>query len=149
MVALVRRSPNGVFALRPFFRPFSLLEEVEEMARNAFETSLTPRMDMYEEDKELVIKAEMPGIRKKDLDISLNDDMLTIKAEKKEEKEEGEKGTTHYTRERRFGQYIRSMTLPARVDAENISATLKKGLLEIRLPKAEEPESKHIEIKVK
>jgi HSP20 family protein len=149
MVALVRRSPNGVFALRPFFRPFNLLEEVEEMARNAFETSLTPRMDMYEEDKELVIKAEMPGIRKKDLDISLNDDMLTIKAEKKEEKEEGEKGTTHYTRERRFGQYIRSMTLPARVDAENISATLKKGLLEIRLPKAEEPESKHIEIKVK
>jgi HSP20 family protein len=149
MVALVRRSPNGVFALRPFFRPFSLLEEVEEMARNAFETSLTPRIDMYEEDKELVIKAEMPGIRKKDLDISLNDDMLTIKAEKKEEKEEGEKGTTHYTRERRFGQYIRSMTLPARVDAENISATLKKGLLEIRLPKAEEPESKHIEIKVK
>jgi HSP20 family protein len=149
MVALVRRSPNGVFALRPFFRPFSLLEEVEEMARNAFETSLTPRMDMYEEDKELVIKAEMPGIRKKDLDISLNDDMLTIKAEKKEEKEEGEKGTTHYTRERRFGQYIRSMTLPARVDAENISATLKKGLLEIRLPKAEEPESQHVEIKVK
>ncbi len=149
MVALVRRSPNGIFALRPFFRPFSLLEEVEEMARNAFETSLTPRMDMYEEDKELVIKVEMPGIRKKDLDISLNDDMLTIKAEKKEEKEEGEKGTTHYTRERRFGRYIRSMTLPARVDAENISATLKKGLLEIRLPKAEEPESKHIEIKVK
>jgi HSP20 family protein len=149
MVALVRRSPNGVFALRPFYHPFSLLEEVEEMAKNAFETSLTPRMDMYEEDKDLVIKAEMPGIRKKDLDISLNDDILTIKAEKKEEKEEGEKGTTHYTRERRFGQYIRSMTLPARVDAENISATLKKGLLEIRLPKAEEPESKHIEIKVK
>ncbi len=149
MVALVRRSPNGVFALRPFFRPFSLLEEVEEMARTAFETGLTPRMDMYEEDKELVIKAEMPGVRKKDLDINLNDDVLTIKAEKKEEKEEGEKGTTHYTRERHFGQYIRSMTLPARVDAENISATLKKGLLEIRLPKAEEPESKHIEIKVK
>jgi HSP20 family protein len=149
MVALIRRSPNGIFALRPFFRPFSLLEEVEDMARTAFETSLTPRMDMYEEDKELVIKAEMPGVRKKDLDISLNDDVLTIKAEKKEEKEEGEKGTTHYTRERRFGQYIRYMTLPARVDAENISATLKKGLLEIRLPKAEGPESKHIEIKVK
>jgi HSP20 family protein len=149
MVALIRRSPNGIFALRPFFRPFSLLEEVEDMARTAFETSLTPRMDMYEEDKELVIKAEMPGVRKKDLDISLNDDVLTIKAEKKEEKEEGEKGTTHYTRERRFGQYIRYMTLPARVDAENISATLKKGLLEIRLPKAEAPESKHIEIKVK
>ena len=149
MVALVRRNPNGVLALRPFFRPFRLIEEVEEMARAAFDASLTPKIDMFEENNELVIKAEMPGIRKKDLDISLDGDVLTLAAEKKEEKEEGEKGTTHYTRERRFGQYIRYILLPARVDAENIAATLKKGLLEIRLPKAEVPESKHIEIKVK
>jgi len=135
--------------VRPYFRPFRLLEEVEEMARSAFESSLTPKMDMYEEEKELVIKAEMPGIRKKDLDITLDGDVLTIKAEKKEEKEEGEEGTTHYTRERRFGQYIRSMTLPTKVDAENISATLKKGLLEIKLPKAEAPEVKKIDVKVK
>ena len=149
MVALIRRSPGRTLTLQPFFHPFSLLEEVEEMARTAFDTGLTPKLDMYEEEKELVIKAEMPGIRKKDLEISLDDDVLTIKAEKKEEKEEGEKGTTHYTRERRFGQYVRYMTLPARVDAEKITATLKKGLLEIKLPKAEEPESKKIEIKVK
>jgi HSP20 family protein len=149
MVALVRRSPSRTLTLHPFFRPFSLLEEVEEMARTSFDTSLTPKLDMYEENNELVIKAELPGIRKKDLDISLDGDVLTIKAEKKEEKEEGEKGTTHYTRERRFGQYIRYMTLPARVDAEKVAATLKKGLLEIRLPKAEGPESKQIEIKVK
>ena len=75
--------------------------------------------------------------------------MLTIKAEKKEEKEEGEKGTTNYTRERRFGQYVRYMTLPTRVDAENITATLKKGLLEIKMPRAEDPKAKQIEIKVK
>jgi HSP20 family protein len=149
MVALIRRSPNGALTLRPFFSPFSLIEEVEEMARAAFDTRLTPKLDMFEENGELVIKAEMPGVRKKDLDISLEGDMLTIKAEKKEEKEEGEEGTTHYTRERRFGQYIRYMTLPARVDAEKVSATLKKGLLEIRLPRAEGPESKHIEVKVK
>ena len=149
MAALIRWNPDGGFAVRPYFRPFRLLEEVEEMARSAFESSLTPKMDMYEEEKELVIKAEMPGIRKKDLDITLDGDVLTIKAEKKEEKEEGEEGTTHYTRERRFGQYIRSMTLPAKVDAENISATLKKGLLEIKLPKAEAPEVKKIDVKVK
>ena len=149
MVALIRRSPNGVVALRPFFRPFSLLEEVEQMARTVFETGMTPKIDMFEEGEELVIKAEIPGISKNDLDIDLEGDVLTIKAEKKEEKEEGEEGTKHYTRERRFGQYIRYMTLPTRVDAENISATLKKGLLEIRLPKAEDPESKKIEIKVK
>jgi HSP20 family protein len=149
MVALIRRSPNGVLALRPVFRPFRLLEEVEEMARSAFDTDMTPKTDMFEEDGHLIIKAEMPGISKKDLDISLEDDKLTIKAEKKEEKEEGDKGTTNYTRERHFGQYIRYMTLPTRVDAENITATLKKGLLEIKMPKAEEPKARQIEIKVK
>jgi HSP20 family protein len=147
MVALVRRSPSRALTLEPFFRPFSLLDEVEEMARAAFDTGLTPKLDMYEEENELVIKAEMPGVRKKDLDISLDDDVLTIKAEKKEEKEVKE--ATHYTRERRFGRYSRYMTLPSRVDAEKVSATLKKGLLLIRLPKAEVPESKKIEIKTK
>ena len=149
MVSLVRWNPNGGAAVRPFFRPFRLLEEVEEIARSAFETGLTPRMDMYEEEKELVIKAEMPGIRKKDLDIKLDGDVLTIKAEKKEEKKEGEEGATHYYRERSFGQYVRSMTLPAKVDADNITATLKKGLLVIRMPRAETPEVKQIEIKTK
>lgn len=149
MVALVRRSPNGVYAVRPFFRTFNLLDEVEAMARTAFETGLSPRMDVYEEDKQIVIKAELPGIRNKDIDITLEDDVITIKAEKKEETEEGEKGKTHYTRERRFGQYVRRMTLPGKVDAENVSATLKKGLLEIKLPRAEEPESEHTDIKIK
>ncbi len=149
MAALIRWSPNGGVALRPLFRPFRLLEEVEEMARTAFETGLTPKIDMYEEDKELVVKAEMPGIRKKDLDIKLDGDVLTIKAEKSEEKKEGEEGKTHYYRERSFGQYVRYMTLPSRVDAEKITATLKKGLLEIRMPKAEGPETRQIEIKVK
>jgi HSP20 family protein len=117
------------------------------MARSAFDTGLTPKLDMYEENNELVVKAELPGIRKKDLNISLEGDVLTIKAEKKEEKEVKE--ATHYTKERRFGQYTRYMTLPTHVDAEKISATLKKGLLEIRLPKAEGPESKQIEVKTK
>lgn len=149
MVALIRRSPNGVYAIRPFFRTINLLDEVEDMARRAWDTSLTPRVDMYEEDNQVIVKAELPDIAKKDIDISLEDDVLTIKAEKKEETEEGEKGTTHYTRERRFGQYVRRMTLPGKVDTENVTATLKKGVLEIKLPRAEEPEAKQTEIKVK
>jgi HSP20 family protein len=149
MAALIRWNPNGGAGIRPFFRPFSLLEEVEEMARSAFEAGLTPRVDMYEEDKEVVVKAELPGIKKKDLDIKLEDDVLTIKAEKTDEKEEGEEGTTHYYRERRFGKYVRRMTLPARVDGEKITASLKKGILEIKLPKAEAPEVKQIDIKIK
>jgi HSP20 family protein len=148
MVALIRRSPNGVY-VRPFFRRFDLLDEVEDMARRAWDTTMTPRVDMYEEENQVVVKAELPDIAKKDIDISLEDDVLTIKAEKKEETEEGEKGTTHYTRERRFGQYVRRMTLPGKVDTENVTATLKKGVLEIKLPRAEEPKAKQIEIKVK
>ena len=147
MVALIRRSPRRALTLEPLFRPFSLLEEVEEMAKAAFDTGLSPKLDMFEEENELVIKAELPGIKKKDLDIKLDGDILTIKAEKKEEKEVKE--ATHYTRERRFGKYSRYITLPTRVDAESVTATLKKGLLEIKLPKAEGPESKHIEVKVK
>lgn len=147
MVGLIRWNPNGGMALRPFGSPFNLLEEVEEMAKSAFETSLVPKLDMYEEDKELIIKAELPGIRKKDLDVKLDGDVLTIRAEKKAEKEVEE--TTHHRRERSYGQYIRYMTLPVRVDGEKITATLKKGLLEIRMPKAEVPEAKQIEIKTK
>ena len=147
MAALIRWNPNGGLAVRPFFRPFRLLEEVEEMAKTAFESGITPKMDMYEDEKEIVVKAEMPGISKSDLDIKLDGEMLSIKAEKKEEEEVKE--ATHYTRERRFGKYVRYMTLPSRVDTENVSASLKKGLLEIKLPKAEGPDSKQIEIKVK
>jgi HSP20 family protein len=147
MVDLIKRSPERALTLRPLFYPLSLLDEVEEMARAAFDTGISPRLDMYEEGDELVIKAELPGITKKDLDISLEGDVLTIKAEKKAEKETKE--ATHYSRERRFGRYIRYMTLPARVDAEKVTATLKKGLLEMRLPKTAGPEAKHIEVKVK
>jgi HSP20 family protein len=147
MVALVKRSPNGVFALRPFLHPFSLFEEIEGTAKSAFESGLIPTVDIYEEDKELVVKAELPGIRKKDLDIRLDGDVLTIKAQK--EAEEEVKEGNYYARERSFGQYVRYITLPARVDAEKITATLKKGLLKITMPKAESPEIKKIEVKTK
>jgi HSP20 family protein len=147
MVSLIRRSPNGFMSLLPLYSPLRFLEHLEEITGSGFETRLIPRLDMYEEEKELVIKAELPGIRKKDMDIRLDGDVLTIKAEKKEEKEVKE--DTYHAHERRFGQYVRYMTLPVRVDAEKVSATLKKGLLEIRLPKTETPATKQIEIKTK
>ncbi len=145
MDALIRWSPERVVAVRPWFRPFSLIEEVEEMAREAFAPSMD--LEMYEEGNELVVKAELPGIARKDIDISVEDDILTIKAEKKEEKER--KDTDYYFDEREYGTYERCMTLPTRVDAEKISANLKNGVLEIRLPKAEVPETKKVEVTVK
>ena len=108
------------------------------------EHSLVPHTDIYEEKNQLVMKTELPGIDRKDLDISLEGDRLTIKAEKKEEVKEV---ATHHTRERYYGQYFRSVTLPYPVKEGEISATFDKGVLELRLTKAEEVKAKKIEIK--
>ena len=82
-----------------------------------------------------------------ELGISLEKDCLTVKAEKKQE--EVPEGANFYSCERCFGDYSRSIPLPFRVDAERVSASFENGLLEIRLPKAEEARAKHIEVKVK
>ena len=103
-------------------------------------------LDVHETKDELVIKADLPGIAKDDLHITLEEGTLRIEAEKKEEKTED--GTTWYTRERHFGKYSRLMELPFRVAAEKISARLDRGVLEINLPKAEEAKPRQIEVKV-
>ena len=103
-------------------------------------------LDVHETKDELVIKTDLPGIPKDDLHITLEEGTLRIEAEKKEEKTED--GETWYMRERHFGKYSRLMELPFRVAAEKISATLDKGVLEIKLPKAEEAKPKQIEVKV-
>jgi HSP20 family protein len=156
MTAIIRRTPERALTLvSPLYRPARLMEELETMAREMWNTwspapfhgGLLQSMDVYREKDDLVVKAELPGTRKKDLDISLEDDVLTIKAEKKQE--EVNEDTTYYSSERHFGQFVRSMTLPFHVDEEKITATFKNGLLEIRLPRAEETKSKHIDITVR
>ncbi|MDM8000875.1 MAG: Hsp20/alpha crystallin family protein [Dehalococcoidia bacterium] len=102
--------------------------------------------DVHETKDELVIRADLPGVAKEDVRVTLEEGVLKIEAEKKEEKTED--GQTWYVRERRFGKYFRMMELPFRVEADRISATLDKGVLEIRLPKAEEAKPKQIEVKV-
>ena len=154
MNAIIRRSPTRALTMvRPFYRPLSLMNEIEMLAREIWDswqpvvtpTSFIPRLDIYEEKDELVVKAELPGVRKQDLDISLEGDILTLKAEKKSE--EVAEDATHYIRERHSGQYSRSVSLPFYVDADKVSATFKNGLLAIRLPKAEEAKSRHIEVR--
>ncbi len=103
-------------------------------------------LDVHETNDELVIRGDLPGVGKDDLHITLEEGTLRIEAEKKEEKSED--GKTWYVRERRFGKYSRLMELPFRVAPDKISATLDKGVLEIKLPKAEEAKPKKIEVKV-
>jgi len=155
MTAIIRRNPNRMLTLvEPFYRPSRLIEEVEALAREifdsrrplAFSTGLLPNLDIYQEKDELVVRAELPGVKEKDFDISLEDDVLTIKAEKKEEEVAEE--ATYYACERHFGRFSRSVSLPFHVDADKSSAIFKDGLLEIRLPKAEEAKGRHIEVKV-
>ena len=104
------------------------------------------QLDVHETKDELLIKTDLPGINRDDVHITLEDGTLRIEAEKKEEKTED--GTTWYVKKRSFGKYSRLIEMPFRVASEKISATLDKGVLEIKLPKAEEAKPKQIEVKV-
>ena len=149
---IILRKNGGEGALLPFYRPWSLVDGMDTLSSEMWDSwrpfildsSLVPRTDIYEEKDQLVMKTELPGIDKKDLDITLEGDRLTVKAEKKEEvKEEA----THHTRERYYGRYFRSVALPYPIKEDEVSATFDNGVLELRLPKAEEVKAKKIEIK--
>ena len=149
MVAIIRRNPGR--ALRVIERPWGFMDDMEKMISGLWESwepvssMLTPKTDVIQEKDGMLVKAELPGIKKSDLDISLDGDVLTIKAEKHEEKMEED--STYCRCERSFGQYMRHVSLPYQVDSEQVSATFKDGLLTVKLPRGEEAKSKHIEIK--
>jgi HSP20 family protein len=105
-----------------------------------------PSIDVSETKGELVVKAELPGIEPKDMNISLNEGVLTIKGEKKQEKEEKEEG--YHLVERSYGSFTRSIRLPREVQGEKINASYKDGVLKITLLKTEEAKKKEIKIKV-
>jgi HSP20 family protein len=103
-----------------------------------------PAVDVEETPNELVLAAELPGVRQEDIDIELEDGVLTIQGEKKEEeKQEGTQGLLY---ERRWGSFTRRFTLPRAVDANGITATYENGILMVRVPKAEEAKGRKIEI---
>jgi HSP20 family protein len=103
-------------------------------------------MDLYEDQNEIVVKAELPGMTKDDVQISLSDNILTIKGEKK--KEEDDRGKDYYRSERVYGAFFRSQPLPAEINPEKVRATFKNGVLEIRLPKSEQAKKKQITVNV-
>jgi len=105
-----------------------------------------PSLDFSETKSDLVVKAELPGIDPKDIDISLNEGVLTIKGEKRQEKEEKEEG--YHLVERSYGSFTRSIRLPREVQNDKINASYKNGVLKISLPKSEESKKKEIKIKV-
>ncbi len=111
----------------------------------AEEASWLPAVDVSESKDAITVKAEIPGMEPKDIDISLSGDVLVIKGEKRQEKEEKEEN--YHRIERRYGSFSRSLRLPVEVDADKIEAKYEKGVLKVVLPKKEEVKPKQIEIK--
>jgi HSP20 family protein len=138
--ALLRREMDSLFD--NFFRGFDMEPFESRMA------AFNPKVDVTENDKEIKISAELPGMDEKDIDVSLQKDMLTIKGEKKEEKED--KGKDYYRMERSYGSFSRTIPLPVEVETDKVEAKFKKGVLSITLPKIEKAvvETKKISVKV-
>ena len=105
-----------------------------------------PLVDIVEDDKNYVIKAELPGIKKEEIKVGVQNDVLTISGERKYEKEEKDK--KFHRIERAYGSFARSFTIPEDSDGEKVSAEFKDGILRVHLPKTEKVKPKQVEVKV-
>ena len=106
----------------------------------------SPLVDITEDEKEYVVKAEIPEMKKEDIKLNVQDDLLTITGERKYEKEE--KGKKYHRVERAYGSFMRSFTLPEDADGSKVSAEYKDGLLKVHLPKSEKAKPKTTEVKI-
>lgn len=107
----------------------------------------TPAVDIYHvENKEVVLKAELPGLRREDIDVSIEDNTLTIRGERR--REEGVADDAYHRVERHYGSFVRSFTLPASIDANTVRADYRDGILTLRLPLREEARQRQVQIAI-
>ena len=106
----------------------------------------TPLVDVVEEDKEFIIKAEIPEVDRDNVKVTVNNGMLTISGERRLEKED--KTQKYHRVERSYGSFARSFALPEHVEAEKVTANFKDGLLTLRLPKTEKALPREVEVKI-
>ncbi len=106
----------------------------------------SPLVDITEDDKEYLVKAEIPEMKKEEIKINVHDDVLSISGERKYEKEE--KGKKYHRVERAYGSFMRSFTLPEDADGSKVNAEYKEGVLKVHLPKSEKAKPKAIEVKI-
>jgi len=117
------------------------------MPGNGGVTSLLPSIDVSENDKEITVTVEMPGLERKDIDISLENDILTIRGEKKMEAEKDDKSRNVHLAERSYGVFYRALQLPPGVDPSSVQASMQNGVLRITIPKPARSQAKKIEVK--
>src|SRR5579864_5475897 len=137
------------------FREFSTLQDrMNRLFRESYEgqdqslttSSFAPAVDVYEDEHNVALKIEVPGIDEKDIDIRVENNTLTVHGDRKIEKEEKEE---NYRRvERQYGSFTRTFTLPPTVDTDNVQATYDRGVLKITLPKKAEAKPKQIKVNV-
>ncbi len=142
---LVRWEPRRGLSKSFFDDFFDMIESPGRSRRNWVDGGLwAPAVDLIDKKDKLFAKVELPGIEKKDVKLSINDSNLTIQGEMK--KDEETKDDNYYYRERAYGTYSRTISLPTEVDKENIKAKFKNGILEITMPKKPEVQPKEITI---
>jgi HSP20 family protein len=117
------------------FRPWS---------GSAYRSGVYPQMNVYDDGESFIVRAEVPGVDPKDIDLTVTGDTLTIQGERR--LEEVPEGASYHRRERSSGQFRRSLTLPDQVDSSKVAATCKHGILQILLPRAEQARQRKVKI---
>lgn len=154
-MALIRYQRPEVY-WNPFRQLSTLRDDLDRFFENPlagvgdvtqpFMSGWMPAMDLYEDKDNFVLKAELPGMKKEDIEISLHEGVLTVSGERKSEEEHKDAET--YRSERFFGRFHRTMSLPKPVMGDKVAASYKDGILTVTLPKAEEAKPKQIQIKM-
>lgn len=149
---LARFQRPDVFAWSPFDQLSTLRNEINRLfetpTQNGGSDALNvwaPALDLYEEKDHLVVRAEVPGLKKEDIEISVHENIISISGERREEKKY--EGAQTSREERFFGRFTRSFKLPKTVDVSGVKAAYKDGILTVTLPKTEEAKPRQIEIK--
>jgi len=138
--------------------PLDLVTDLRDDVNRLFSSSLRrgpltnfeeflPNLEVKEDENQFLLHLDLPGMERKDLDISVSGNVLTVKGERKEE--ESKKGKGYFYSERKYGSFQRSVELPAEVDADKVAACYKDGVLELMLPKSEKAKPKQIKVDVK
>jgi len=150
-MALIRWNPR-----REVWDPFTGLAELHDEVnrlfgaslrqQNGFDVAFSPAIDVAVEKDNVIVNADLPGLTKDDVTVTLQDNYLTIRGEKKHEAEQKE--ANYFLSERIYGSFTRTIELPMAVNASKIEARFKDGVLHVTLPKTEDAKPKQIEVKI-
>jgi HSP20 family protein len=151
---------SSLIPFEPFNEMMSLRDAMDRLFEDSFVRprfgELIPRVgfgemaiDMYETKDDVVVKTALPGVKPEDVDVTITGDVLSIKGETKEEKETQGDNQNYLRRERRYGAFSRSITLPSGLQVDKAQASFENGVLTLRVPKSEQAKPKSIKIQAK